>query len=194
MNKNELTPQESLQVINEMIDTSKTRMRENGFIYLFWGWLMIFCALAQFVLLQFEYYEISYYPYFLGIPGGIYTGFYYSRKEKKEQGTTYVEKILSMLWIAVGINIFIAAFIFSFTLQINPIPFILMFLGIGTVVSGQSLKFKPLIAGGLICNLMAVLTIFLPFIYHPVLIVLALIAADLIPGYSLKNKYKKTYA
>ncbi|MFP4526666.1 MAG: hypothetical protein ACLFNL_09765 [Bacteroidales bacterium] len=33
MNKNELTPQESLQVINEMIDTSKTRMRENEFIY-----------------------------------------------------------------------------------------------------------------------------------------------------------------
>ncbi|MFW6095142.1 MAG: hypothetical protein ACOC8S_01745, partial [Bacteroidota bacterium] len=73
MNKNELTPQESLQVINEMIDTSKTRMRENGFIYLFWGWLMMFCALDQFVLLQLEYYEISYYPYFLGIPGGIYT-------------------------------------------------------------------------------------------------------------------------
>ena len=194
MKDQELSPKESLSVISKMIERSKTRMNENGFIYLFWGWLMSLCAIAQFVLLQLEYYEINYYPYYLAIPAGIYTGIYYSRESKKEQGSSFLGNIFGALWISVGINIFITAFIFSFTFNINPIPFILMMLGIATIVSGQVINFRILIIGGIICNLLGVATIFIPFIYHPVIVALAIIAADLVPGYALRNKYRRSHA
>jgi len=194
MEDKRMTPKESLSLISQMIERSRTRMNENGFIYLFWGWLMTFCAIAQFVLLQLEYYEINYYPYFLAIPGGIYTGIYYSRESQKEGGSGFLGNILAALWIPVGLNILITAFVFSFTFNINPIPFILMFLGIATIVSGQVINFRTLVVGGIICNLLGVATILIPFIYHPMIVALALIAADLVPGYALRNKYKKSYA
>jgi len=194
MKDQELSPKESLSVISKMIERSKTRMNENGFIYLFWGWLMSLCAIAQFVLLQLEYYEINYYPYFLAIPAGIYTGIYYSRESKNDQGSGFLGNIFAALWISVGINIFITAFIFSFTFNINPIPFILMMLGIATIVSGQVINFRILIIGGIICNLLGVATIFIPIIYHPVVAALAIIAADLVPGYALRNKYRRSHA
>lgn len=194
MEDKSLTPKESLSVINQMIESSKTRMNENGFIYLLWGWLMSICAIAQFVLLQLEYYEINYYPYFLAIPAGIYTGIYYSRESKKEQGSSFLGNIFAALWISVGLNILMTAFVFSFTFNFNPIPFILMFLGIATIVSGQIINFRLLIIGGIICNLLGIFTILIPFIYHPIVAALALVAADLIPGYALRTKYKKRYA
>ncbi len=194
MEDKNLTPKESLSLISQMIENSKTRMNENGFIYLLWGWLMSICAIAQFVLLQLEYYEINYYPYFLAIPAGIYTGIYYARESKKEEGSGFLGNIFAALWISVALNILITAFVFSFTFNINPIPFILMFLGIGTIVSGQILHFKILIFGGIICNLLGIATIIIPFIYHPIIAAMAIIAADLVPGYALRNKYKKYHA
>jgi hypothetical protein len=194
MEDKNLTPKESLSVISRMIESSKTRMNENGFIYLFWGWLMIICALAQFLLIQLEYYEIHYYPYYLAIPAGIYTGIYYSRESKKEQGSSFLGNLFATVWISVGLNILITAFVFSFALNMNPIPFILMFLGIATIVSGQIINFKTLVIGGVICNLLGITTIVMPFVYHPLIAALALVAADLVPGYSLRIKYKKSYA
>jgi hypothetical protein len=194
MEEKTLTPKESLKVINEMIAGAKTRMKENGFIYLFWGWLILICALSQFILLQTEYADINYYPYFLVIPGAIYTAIVESKKHRKEGTSDYMNKVMTAIWLTAGINMIVAGFVFSPILKSSPVPLILIILALATVVSGAAIKFKPLVWGGIICNLAGIAAVFLDYSYHPILVVVAIIAADLIPGYILRNKYKKQYA
>lgn len=194
MQKDELSPKESLDLINEMISGAKARMNENGFIYLFWGWLILICALSQFILLQTEYASINYYPYILVIPGAIYTAIHESRNHRSAGNPNYTSKIMSGIWIAAGMNMLIVGFLFSPVLKTSPVPYILIILALATIASGAAVKFKPLIWGGVICNLAGILSIFVAYSYHPLLVIAAIIAADLIPGYILRNKFRKNYA
>jgi len=194
MKNDEFTPKESFEVINEVISGAKARMSENGFVYLFWGWLISLCALGQFVLLQTGYADINYYPYFLAIPGAIYTAIHEARKHRSEGSPNYTSNIMAAIWITAGINMIIAGFIFAPVLQMSPVSYILIILALATVASGAALKFKPLIWGGIVCNLAGITAIFIGYAYHPLFVILGIGAADLIPGYILRNKSKKSHA
>lgn len=194
MQNKELTPKESFEVINEVISGAKARLNENGFIYLFWGWLIAICALAQFVLFQTEYAHINYYPYLLVIPGAIYTAVHQSRKHRAETTPNYTANIMAALWVTAGINLMIAGFLFGPALKTSPIPIILIVLAVATIASGATIKFKPLIWGGIVCNLAGIASVFLPTGFHPLALIVAIVAADLIPGYILRNKFKKSHA
>ncbi|MDZ7777775.1 MAG: hypothetical protein U5L09_20250 [Bacteroidales bacterium] len=190
----EFTPKESFEVINEVISGAKARMSENGFVYLFWGWLISLCALGQFVLLQTGYADINYYPYFITIPGAIYTAIHEARKHRSERSPNYTSNIMSAIWITAGANMLIVGFLFSPVLQSSPVPHILIILALATVASGAALKFQPLIWGGIVCNLAGIAAIFIGYAYHPLFVILGIVAADLIPGYILRNKSKNSYA
>jgi hypothetical protein len=41
MQEEKFSPQESLQLIESMIDQAKSRFSENGHLYLLWGWIVI---------------------------------------------------------------------------------------------------------------------------------------------------------
>jgi hypothetical protein len=194
MEEKTLTPKESLNVINEMIAGAKARMNEDGFIYLFWGWLILICALSQFILLQTKYAEYNYFPYFLVIPGAIYTAITESRKHRRQESPDYMNKIMSAIWITAGVNMMIAGFVFAPVIKTSPVPIILIVLGLATIISGAAVKFKPLVWGGIICNAVGIASVFFPYSYHPLIVIIAIIAADLVPGYILRKNYKKSYA
>lgn len=42
MQPENFSPKDSLQLIDQMINQAKNRFSENGFLYLLWGWLILF--------------------------------------------------------------------------------------------------------------------------------------------------------
>ena len=60
MEEAKISPEESLHLIETMINTAKNRFSENGHMYLVWGWTVFICSLSQFVLLHFYSYERHY--------------------------------------------------------------------------------------------------------------------------------------
>lgn len=194
MEHKELTPTESLNVIHEMISGAKARMKENGFIYLFWGWLILICALAQFILLNTGYEAVNFYPYFLVIPAAIYTFFKEKNRHRRQGSSNYISLIMMAVWVTAGINLLLTGFLFSAALQTSPVPFILVILALATIAAGAVLQFRPLIVGGIICNAAGIIAVFLPFGWHPLLLAVAIVAADLIPGYILRKQFKQYHA
>lgn len=190
MENKSITPQESLQVINDMIANTKSRMNENGFIYLFWGWIIFICALSQFVLLQLELNAFNFYPYFLVIPAGIYTWIHESKKHRQQEDS-YINSIMNSLWITLAPNLALVGFLSWPAYQISPIPFLLIFLALGAIVSGSTIKSKPLIVGGIICNLIGISSMFITVVYQPIFLAGGIVSADLIPGYILRIKFNK---
>ena len=190
MKAEQLSPEKSLELITEVIAQARKKFEENGFIFMFWGLLTAFAAIAQYVLLKNAYYSINWYPYLLMPIGGIYSVFYFSKKNKKER-QNQISKIVSYAWVFLSINILILGFIFASILKENLIPIILILLAVGTITSAVSLKSNLLLYAGILINLSALACFYLPYIYQPLLMGIISLVAVFIPGVILMIQYKK---
>ena len=56
MQEENITQQQSLAIIESMINKAKNQFSENGFIYLLWGWIIFFCSTSQFILQRIVHY------------------------------------------------------------------------------------------------------------------------------------------
>lgn len=185
-----LTQQESLKIIQEMIATSKNNLKDNSFFYLLWGWLVLIASLSNFVLLQIHS-EYAYLPWpVLMTAGGIVSGIAGYRLGKKSKVMSHIDKMMVYLWY--GFLVVILIFILMAGLQKihwqNLNPLIISLYGLGTFVSGGVLKFKPLIIGGIACWIISVCAFFVSMDYVLLLTALSVVIAYLIPGYMLKSK------
>ena len=66
----EMTGEESLRIITQMINKTKVNIQQGSFHLLFWGWLILMCSIADPILTNFTSYAHPYYVWFLTIPGG----------------------------------------------------------------------------------------------------------------------------
>jgi len=74
----------------------------------------------------------------------------------------------------------------SVTQKLPPFLFTLIIAGVGTLASGMAMRFKPMIIGGSLFFAAAILGVYVPDIYKPLLVGIAIITGYLIPGYLLK--------
>jgi hypothetical protein len=183
---------ESLELITSMINKAKNRFVENGFLYILWGWVILICSIIQFISLYFFNSEKGYYIWFLSWGLLIFQINYLRKKRKTRTEITYTSEIGEFVWVVFVVCIFLLIFVLIKLGAGNAInPAILVMYGMATVLLGYILQFKPLIFGGIICWALSVLAVFVLNEFQSLLIVPAVIAAWLIPGYLLQKKYKK---
>ncbi len=189
MTTQEMTPEKSIKLISQVINEAKSKFEENGAMYIMWGVLVALASLAQFALLKHEYYSISYYPYFLLPLGAIVCLIYYYKKEKAK--TNQISTIISVVWTIVGLNIMILGFLFGYHLKTFLIPFILLLLGIGYVITGRAIRSKLIIFSGILINISGFVCFTLEWINHSLLMGIVSLLFVLIPGIVLKINYNK---
>ncbi|OQX82257.1 MAG: hypothetical protein B6D64_00815 [Bacteroidetes bacterium 4484_276] len=184
--------QDSIKVITEMIENSKSKIRDNGFFYLIWGWLVLVASVMNFVLLQIGF-EQAWLPWpILMTGGGIASGIAGYRLGKKAKAKTMFDTAMIYLWY----GFLVTLLIILFTTSSGKISWnvsnalIISLYGLGTFVSGGILKFKPLIIGGIISWALAIATLFVPEIYSLLMVAVSIIVSYLIPGYMLKSRNK----
>ncbi|WP_194851203.1 hypothetical protein [Nonlabens antarcticus] len=183
----QLDPNESLNIIAKAINQTRNNIKDQSFYYILWGWLISIASLANFILISFTEFQYAYLPWLVLVPIGWVGSIWYSVKaEKSKNYETYFEVFLKYLWIVLGISFIVAVFI-SISLQINPTTFVLLLAGIGTLVSGLTMKFKPLSIGGISLVFFAVATLFVDSSYMLLINSIAVVTGYLIPAYLLKN-------
>lgn len=190
--KNEFNEKESLILIQEMIENSKTRLGESSFFFLLWGWLVLFASLIHFALLYTSFpYPYLPWPVMMFI-GGIIAGIAGYRMRKRKRVKTYLETTMNYLWLSFAITMFfilVSAGLGKISWEMNDILIIALY-GLGTFASGGIIKFKPLIFGGIVTWIIAFVSLFIAPEYSLLSIALSIIVAYLIPGYLLKSKEK----
>lgn len=193
MESKKFTPQESLELISQIIDEAKSRFEENGFIYVFWGILVGAIAFTQFILLQMEEYAISWLPYLLIPLGVLFSMIYYIRKKRKtNSGNNQISSIISKTWIYIGLNKMILGFLFAPVLAENLSPIILILLAIGILISAVALKSKSLLVSSIFINIAAIACFKVDWIYQPLVLGSVSLLAVTIPGLIMMNNYRKT--
>lgn len=194
MEKSVLTPEESLLLISKTIEDTKNKFKESGFIFIFWGFLMLIVTLSQFILLKKGLYEIHWYPCFLYPLGAIFTFIYFWKlHEKKNIPGTVIGNILATLGWLLGLNLMLLGFFFSEKLGEAVGPVFLIFISFWIIISGISIKFKPLVIGGAILNLLGYASFYFTWVYQPLFMAIGSVIAVIIPGLILNKKSKKEY-
>ncbi len=190
-----LSPEESLRLIESMINKVKGRFNEDGHLFLFWGWLIFFCSVAEFILFHFYHYEKHYLVWSLSWVALAYQVYYIVKKHRRQKVKTYTGHIIGYVWLTYVILSFLIGFLIGRligdTYFLHIFPIILSLYGMPLFLTGIILRFGPLIFGAVCCWVLSVVATFLPYDYQMLMLSVAMITGWLIPGYLLRAKYQR---
>lgn len=181
-----LTANQSLELIARMISEAKGRVQQNSFYFLLWGWVILLSNLGAFVLVRIGT-EYPYAIWLITIPAWIISIVYGIRRRRASPTSSHFERVSLALWLSFGIVIFTVVFFGNrINFQLNPV--ILLISAIPTFATGAILKFSPLMIGGVLFWLSGIVSFMLPMELQPLLGAAAIAACYLVPGYMLKSQ------
>lgn len=190
----DLSPQQSLDLIRSMIDQTRGAVVDNSFYFLLWGWLVFGCSVLQYLLKIFDITPYHYAVWWSMPVGGIISAVYGARQSKKITYRTFVGDALNYVWIAIAFS-FLALVIINILGEQGwrtAFTYYILLYAIGTFVTGNLIKFKPLVIGGIINFVLAVVSIKLSYDAQLLTGALAILVSYIIPGHLLRIRAAKS--
>jgi len=154
--ENGFTEQDSLRVINQMINQARNNYRRGAGSYcIFWGYLIACLSLLNFALLHIfisNGIDASYssYVWWVTIPIAVIYFIYVRNSGKKQIVVTHIDNIIYSIWLGFGVSCFLFLFVLNLfahyyqaqfaVMLITPV--ILLLTGMGQFASGAALKFR----------------------------------------------------
>ncbi|MEM9051555.1 MAG: hypothetical protein AAGC47_05840 [Bacteroidota bacterium] len=189
-----MTEKESLEIIMNMIDRTKENLKEQSGFYLIWGWSIFTAAIVEYVLFVFVDYPHHYFVWPVAILIAVASTIFLATKMNgKKQVTTYADKALNYLWAtwsAMLLLVLVFPAVGGISWGVSYVLIIALY-GMGTLISGGILSFKPLIVGGIISLAIALVTMITGWFNDFPSMLLALSASIcssfLIPGFLLRK-------
>ncbi|MBU1011998.1 MAG: hypothetical protein KKG99_03255 [Bacteroidetes bacterium] len=186
-----LSPAESLKLIAETIEKTKSNVQNGSFYFLLWGWLVSISGIAQFIMIKYTDIKTHYYVWpIMAIIGTVACIIYGFKVERQKKYETYLDSVFMNLWTVLGVSFFFIVFMVVW-LHNTVVPFVLLLAGIGTLASGLIIKFKPMIFGGVLFFIFSIIALFVPQPFDTLVSSLAIVTGYLIPGYILKYTQPK---
>ena len=172
MENNELTPEKSLQIINEAIDKSRKDFEKNaGTPMIFWGAIVLLFSLAVWMLLMLTG-KLEWNFLWFGIPVIGWPLYPMVVKGKcKSGGKSFISRSIGQIWLAYGIFATVLAGVFAFIAPHLTGYLTVALLGYAAVMTGFTLKNNYITAGGFITGLMIYSVNQLSYIIYRVLII-----------------------
>lgn len=185
------SPQQSLQLIQSMIDKTKANISYNRIYFLLWGWLTFIGITGQFLLKVVFHYRHHYLVWLLTLVGVVFSLLYTARRHRGAGAKTYIGEAMGYLWSGMAVSFFVLSFIITFLRveksgRLYCYPFFILLYGLGTFVSGKILQFRPLVVGGVFNWLLACAAVFFPFDYQLLFAAAAILTSYIIPGHLLQ--------
>ena len=190
MSNKELTKDESLALITDMIGQAKRNVARGGsFYFLLWGWVVMLANIGHYLIAKYDWYDYPYIVWILTIPATIASIVYGARKSSKAAVKSHLDRLYGMIWLAVFVGVMITIF-FMDEVNYNLNAIILTFAGMGTFISGVALRFNPLVMGAIALWAASIVAYNLnPLDQYPVAAV-GILAGYLVPGYLLRKAEK----
>jgi hypothetical protein len=188
----------SLQVIMEMIEISRNKLRNDGVLFIIWGWVLFYSAMSRYLIYRilFSNMQISMFKraeIVFGLAALAYTLYYLVRQGKKVQ--TYIGISLRWIWFSlvgsmVLINLIQGNILHKIIFELQH-PVFMVVTAFAVVASGVLLRYRLMIIMGICFGLLAYLSSF--FDLHTQLLIeaIAWFLAFCLPGhilYALKTK------
>ena len=185
------SPDESLQLIRNMINKTREGVYDSSKYFLIWGWGAFLACVSQFVLKVIYHRPDHYKVWFVSFLCAIISIIISLSDHKKEKVKTYVGESMGFLWSGLGITFFVISLVFIKIGWQYCYPFFMVLYGLGTFVSGKFLKYNPLIIRGLTSFTLAAISVWVSYDYQILFAAGALLASYIIPAHMLREKFQQ---
>jgi hypothetical protein len=204
----QLTSQESLQLIQQMIQIAKQEQKDDGKGWILWGWLLFAASVFTFINIKLRWVPTYFFWNAFGIVTMCFffytTGKYFFFKKTKgvrtyfkktKSARTYTGDLLqkldigffiSIMFIVIAINIGSLSPMVFFPLLVN-------IYGFRILIHGAALNFKPWVVGAFITWFFGLIGLFVKtFDWVMLTHAAAVLCGYIIPGHIANNEFKKT--
>jgi hypothetical protein len=189
MEKEQLSPAESLALIQSMIEKARNKMYSNSVYFLLWGWVTLVACIGQYVLKAWLQYPHHYLTWLLMLPTAVISMYIGMRQYKKRQTTSFVDDAMNYLWTGMGITFFVLSMLFvKLGWGFSVFPFFMMLYGLGTFVSGRLLRFAPLVVGGIMSWALSIVAIYVSYDHQLLCGAAAILVSYIVPAHILRKK------
>ncbi|MES2777435.1 MAG: hypothetical protein V4722_24865 [Bacteroidota bacterium] len=219
-NEKNMSEQESLQLIADMIQKAKGSFHDSGTSAILWGSVIGLAGLISFVQSYFKFsigFDIWWLIFAAIIPQVIIS----INETRQRKVTGHDTTMVNAIWTVYGISVFALLFyvnvvpgvsdaffanegkeltiknlqtgtVENFKLFIpGQVSLYLILFAIPTLATGIGRKFKPMLLGGIACYIFFVVSCYTAITWDTLLMSLAGIFNWLIPGLILRNRYLK---
>lgn len=189
---------QSIQVIKEMIRISQKKLKNDGILFIVWGWVMF----LGYLLMYFNHQMVMTYSMrlvtrwtgnLLLLAGFIFTAYYILKQRKRVQ--TYIGISLRYVWISMIFCMMLINMIqYNVMHQINfelQLPIFMALAAFAIVATGGILRYRLLSLGGILFGLLAYLSSYLTLPYQILTEAFAWLIAFIIPGHVMYSNRKK---
>ena len=122
------------------------------------------------------------------ILGGIASAVHGSREGKRERVETLADRVLMWLWIGFMITLFATIAGAGVAGYTTPVGSIMLLTGLPTFTTGQMIKFKPLIIGGILFWVLGTISFFADPLWIGILNITGMLFGYIIPGFMLQRQ------
>lgn len=190
MDNKKLNEKESLELIAQMIQNTKSEMAKNaGSPFLIWGYMTVIVSLLIWYLLK----ETGNYQWqwlwFL-LPAVSFPATLWFARKQEQKVKTYIDRIIGYVWIVFGLGGFLISSVATFYWKLPVLFIVLLIMGMGTALTGLILKMKLVIICGTMGALFSLGCLFIHGIDQILLFGLAFIFMMIVPGHYLNGLAK----
>lgn len=187
----DFSAEQSLQVIQSMIQKAKQEVANNSFYFLLWGWLIFITAILNFVLMKFTNISQPYMVWnlmWIGVIASIVKGIRMGRSEKVK---TYLGETMKYFGISMAIIYCSLAFIFGeYDLWHYSFPVYILIYAAACFFMGSMMQFPVLKWAGLLCLPIMIISVYMKYEWQLLMLALAILISYIIPGHILSAKEK----
>lgn len=189
---------QSLTVIKEMIAVSRIKLRQDGILFIVWGWVLFYVSFSGFItrsiVLTYQMNRmISRLGIILAAAATLFTIYYLNKQRKKVQ--TYIGVSLRYVWISfflstVLVNVIQMNVLHSINFQLQH-PLFMVLMAFAVTVTGGILRHRLIIIGGAVFGALALTASYLGIKEQLLLEAVAWVIAFIVPGHILFAKRNK---
>jgi len=189
---------QSLTVIKEMIAVSRIKLRQDGILFIVWGWVLFYVSFSGFItrsiVLTYQMNRIiSRLGIILGAAAALFTIYYLIRQRKKVQ--TYIGISLRYVWTSlflstVLVNLIQMNVLHSINFELQH-PLFMVLMAFAVTVTGGILRHRLIIIGGAVFGALALTASYLGLKEQLLLEAVAWVIAFIVPGHILFAKRNK---
>jgi hypothetical protein len=186
----QLTEQESLLLINQMINKAKNAYHGHGTGPLMWGIVIFICSMTSFLEMHFKFslpFDIWLLTFVAIIPQVIIS----IREKRKKSFKSYDEATFDFVWLTFAICVLLLSAYQAFVKPPDSAASLyLMLYAMPTFITGGIMKFKPMLLGGIITWVLVIISFYTGNEIDILLIALSALLCWLIPGLILQSRAK----
>lgn len=189
-----MNEKDALLLIEEMIRSTKQEVKDNGFYYMLWGWLVFVSAITDYIMLVVLKHEQHALVWAILMPlGGLITIIAAKRETQKQRVKTYIDEAIKYLTIAFAISLFVVCFIMPMTNNNwrSFFPTIMVLYAFSVYIFGGLLRYPPLKYGAYINWCLAAVAYFMQYDWQLLMLATAVICSFIIPGHLLNRRFNK---